>query len=100
MGLQAGGTVAGGDEVPGHAAENVGEVEVREKVIGGGGDWVEGSGEGEEYGEYGGDGEQQVGAGEVVIAVEVEGQRNGSETVGGEESVDGEGAHPSVDVGA
>lgn len=100
MGLSAGSLVAGGDEVPGHAAENVGEVEVREEVVGGSGDRVEGSGEGEEDGEYSGHREQQVGAGEVVIAVEVEGQRNGSETVGGEESVDGEGAHPSVDVGA
>ena len=37
---------------------------------------------------------------ELGVAAEVEGERDSHQHVDGEESVDGEGAHPAVDVGA
>ncbi len=36
----------------------------------------------------------------MVVALEVDGERDGGEAVGCEEAVDGERAHPAVDVGA
>lgn len=92
--------VAGGDGEPCHAAENVGEVDVGEPVVGSLGYGIESAGEGEEHREGGGDGEKQRAVGETVFALEVDGERDGGEAVGGEEAVDGEGAHPAVDVGA
>jgi len=36
----------------------------------------------------------------VVVALEVKRKRDGRESVGGKEAVDGKGAHPAVDVSA
>ena len=63
--------------MPGDAAEDVGEVDVGEPVVGAVGDGVEGAGQGEEHREGSGDGEQEGAGGEVVVALEVDGQRDG-----------------------
>ena len=89
-----------GEAEPGYAAKDVNEVYVWQPVVRPLRNWVEGSSECEDDGERGDGGEEQRSAGEVVVALEVEGKRDSGETVGGEEAVDGEGAHPAIDVGS
>jgi hypothetical protein len=98
--IDSGGGASFGDGEPGGAAEDVGEVDVGEPVVWTLGYGIERAGEGEEHRGRGGYGEQQGAGGEVVVAFEVDGQRDAGEAVGCDEAVDGEGAHPAVDVGA
>jgi hypothetical protein len=91
---------AGRDREPRYAAEDVGQVDVGEPVVGAIRYWVQRAGQCKEHRQSRRDGEQQWGVGEGVVALEVDRQRDGGEAVGGDEAVDGERAHPAVDVGA
>ncbi len=75
---------------PRHAAEDVGEVDVREPVVGAVWYGVERACQRKQHCQRGCDGEQQRGFGEGVVALEIDRERDGGEPVGGDEAIDGE----------
>lgn len=94
------GLCAVGDGEPAECDGEIGGVDVREVAQRRRWDGVEVAGHGEEHREGSGGSEEDGADGEASLLAAMEEESDGDHAVGGEEGVDGEGAHPAVDVSA
>jgi len=83
---------------PRHAADYVGEIHVWEPVVGAVRYGVERAREREKHRRCCCDGDEQRHFREGVVALEVDRERDRGEAIGGDEAIDGERAHPTVDI--